>query len=144
MGTNLNRDEQAKRDVLVNSTVVAVVGMSNDHYYSSYDVGEYLMRVGYTVYPVNPNIDEVDGQKSYRSLADVPEQIDIVDVFRKPMYLSGIVDEAIAVGAKTVWGQLDVHDDEAVAKALEAGLNIATNMCIRTEHERLFRGMVEG
>jgi predicted CoA-binding protein len=144
VGTNLNRDEQAKRDVLVNSTVVAVVGMSNDHYYSSYDVGEYLMRVGYTVYPVNPNIDEVDGQKSYRSLADVPEQIDIVDVFRKPMYLSGIVDEAIAVGAKTVWGQLDVHDDEAVAKALEAGLNIATNMCIRTEHERLFRGMVEG
>lgn len=144
MGSNLNLDDQAKRDVLVNSTVIAVVGMSNDHYYSSYDVGEYLMRVGYTVYPVNPNIDEVDGQKSYPSLADVPEPIDIVDVFRKSIYLSEIVDEAIAVGAKTVWGQLDVDDEEAAAKALDAGLNVATNLCIRTEHERLFRGMVEG
>lgn len=144
MGTNLNLDEQARRDVLVNSTVIAVVGMSNDHYYSSYDVGEYLMRVGYTVYPVNPNVDEIDGQRSYKSLADVPKQIDIVDVFRKSMYLSEIVDEAIAVGAKTVWGQLDVHDDEAVAKALAAGLNVATNICIRTEHERLFKGMIQG
>ena len=144
MGTNLNLDEAARREVLINSPVIAVVGMSDDHYYTSYDVGEYLMRVGYIVYPVNPSIDDIDGQPTYRSLADVPEPIDIVDVFRKSMYLSEIVDEAIAVGAKTVWGQLDVHDDEAVTKALAAGLNIATNICIRTEHERLFKGMVEG
>jgi predicted CoA-binding protein len=144
MGTNLNLDEAARRDVLIHSPVIAIVGMSNDHYYSSYEVGEYLMRVGYTVYPVNPTVDDIDGQPTYKSLADVPEPIDIVDVFRKSIYLSEIVDEAIAVGAKTVWGQLDVHDDDAVAKALAAGLNIATNRCIRVEHERLFRGMVEG
>ena len=144
MGTNLNLDEQARRDVLINSPVIAVVGMSDDHYYTSYEVGEYLMRVGYTVYPVNPSVTDIDGERTYKSLADVPEPIDIVDVFRKSMYLSEIVDEAIAVGAKTVWAQLDVHDDEAVDKALAAGLNIATNICIRTEHERLFKGMVEG
>jgi len=144
MGTNLNLDEAARRNVLINSPVIAVVGMSDDHYYTSYDVGEYLMRVGYTVYPVNPSVNDIDGQPAYKSLADVPEPIDIVDVFRKSIYLSEIVDEAIAVGAKTVWGQLEVHDDEAVSKALAAGLNVATNICIRTEHERLFRGMVEG
>ncbi|MBI5667841.1 MAG: CoA-binding protein [Chloroflexi bacterium] len=144
MGINLNENEEARREILVNSPVIAVVGMSNDHYYTSYDVGEYLKRVGYTVYPVNPTIEEVDGEPSYPSLRDVPEPIDIVDVFRDSRYLSQIVDEAIAAGAKTVWAQLGVHDDEAVRKALAAGLNIATNLCIRTEHERLFKGMVEG
>jgi len=144
VGQNLNLDEQARRDVLVNSTVIAVVGMSDDPMYASYEVGKYLAQVGYTVYPVNPTIEEIDGERTYPSLADVPEPIDIVDVFRKPMYLAGIVDEAIAVGAKTVWGQENVHDDEAVRKALDAGLNIATNLCIRSEHRRLFRNMVEG
>lgn len=144
MGINLNENEQARREILVNSPVIAVVGMSNDHYYTSYDVGTYLNEVGYTVYPVNPTIEEVDGEPSYPSLSDVPEPIDIVDVFRDSRYLSEIVDEAIAVGAKTVWAQLGVHDDEAVRKALAAGLNIATNLCIRTEHERLFKGMIEG
>lgn len=117
---NLNENVEARREVLTHSPVIAVVGMSNDHYYSSYDVGKYLKEQGYHVYPVNPNIDEVDGDRSYPSLADVPEPIDIVDVFRNSAYLSGIVDEAIAVGAKTVWAQLGVHDDEAVQKALAA------------------------
>lgn len=144
LGQNLNLDEQARRDVLVNSTVIAVVGMSDDPMYASYEVGKYLAQVGYTVYPVNPTIDNIDGQPTYKSLADVPEPIDIVDVFRKSMYLSGIVDEAIAVGAKTVWAQQDVYDYEAVRKALDAGLNIATDLCIRTEHQRLFSNMVEG
>lgn len=144
MGVNLNDDEQARRDVLVNSTVIAVVGMSDDHYYTSYDVGEYLKNVGYTIYPVNPTIEDVDGDPAYPDLSHLPERPDIVDVFRKPMYLSEIVDEAIRAGAKTVWAQLGVHDDAAVQKALDAGLNIATDICIRTEHQRLFKGMVQG
>lgn len=144
MGVNLNLDEQARREVLLNSPVIAVVGMSDDHYYSSYEVGQYLIEQGYTVYPVNPTVDDIDGNTVYASLADTPSPVNIVVVFRKSMYLSEIIDEAIAARAETVWGQLDVHDDEAVAKALAAGLNIATNICIRTEHERLFRGMVEG
>jgi predicted CoA-binding protein len=92
--------------------VVAMVGESNDHYYSSYQVAQYLKEMGYKVYPVNPRIKEVDGERSYPSLADVPEPIDIVDVFRKPMYLDEIVDAAIAVGAKTLWAQLEVVSSE--------------------------------
>ena len=141
---DLNQDEDARLEVLTNSPVIAIVGRSNDHYYSSYQVGEYLEKHGFTVYNVNPNIDEIDGERSYPSLADVPAPIDIVDVFRRSEHLSGIVDEAIAVGAKTVWGQLDVEDDDARRKALEAGLNVAMNLCLRTEHERLISHPFKG
>jgi uncharacterized protein len=144
MAHDLNKDEHARHDVLVNSPVIAIVGRSNDHYYSSYDVGEYLIKQGYTVYNVNPNIDDVDGEPVYDSLKDVPEKVDIVDVFRNSDYLEGVVDEAIAIGAKTVWAQLGVEDENSRLKALGAGLNYAENMCIRTEHERLFKGMVQG
>src|SRR4030095_7953378 len=95
-------DEELRR-ILETSRVVAMVGESNDHYYTSYQVAQYVKQMGYKVYPVNPRIKEVDGARSYPSLADVPERIDIVDVFRKPMYLDEIVDAAIAVGAKTLW-----------------------------------------
>ncbi len=143
-GKDLNADAHARREVLVNSPVIAIVGRSNDHYYSSYQVGEYLILEGYTVYNVNPMIDDVDGAPSYASLADVPEKVDIVDVFRKADFMPEIVDEAIEIGAKTVWGQLDVVSDEAREKALAAGLNYADDLCIRTEHQRLFKNMVEG
>ncbi|MBI1255956.1 MAG: CoA-binding protein [Chloroflexi bacterium] len=143
-GKDLNADQQARRDVLVNSPVIAIVGRSNDHYYSSYQVGEYLILEGFTVYNVNPNIEDVDGAPSYPTLADVPAKIDIVDVFRKSDFMPGIVREAIAVGAKTVWGQEEVLSDEARDIALRAGLNYADDLCIRKEHERLFKNMVHG
>ncbi len=144
MAANLNLDVQARREVLMNSPVIAVVGMSDDSMITSYDIGKYLKEQGYTVYPVNPTIDNIDGDTSYPSLADVPEPVDIVNVFRNSRYLPSIVDEAIAIGAKTVWAQEGVHDDAAVQKALDAGLNIATDLCIRTEHRKLFRGIIEG
>lgn len=144
LGIDLNRDETARRHVLTHSTVIAIVGRSNDPMIVSYQVGQYLINVGYTVYNVNPMIDDVDGAPSYDSLADVPEPVDIVDVFRNSDYLPEIVDEVIAIGAKTVWAQLDVVSDEARAKALAAGLNYADDICIRAEHKRLFRDMVEG
>jgi predicted CoA-binding protein len=145
MAHDLNRDADARRDVLVNSPVIAIVGRSNDHYYSSYDVGKYLIEQGYKVYNVNPTIDgDIDGDPVYDSLKDVPEPIDIVDVFRRSDALEGVVDDAIAVGAKTVWAQLGVEDEDARLKALGAGLNYAENLCIRIEHERLFKGMVQG
>lgn len=139
MAVELNGKDAAIREVLENATVIAIVGISNDHYYTSYQVGHYLREMGYFVYPVNPNIDEVDGHKSYASLADVPAPIDIVNVFRKSDYLLGVTEEAINIGAQTVWAQLDVTDVDgtAITMALNAGLNIATNLCIRTEHERL-------
>ena len=95
--------------------------------------------MGYTVYPVNPNIKTVDGDRSYPNLAAVPEPIDIVDVFRKPTHLGTVVEEAIAVGAKVLWTQLDVvsSTQEPERKALESGMKVVSNRCIRTEHERL-------
>jgi predicted CoA-binding protein len=143
---DLNQDEQARKDVLIHSPVIAIVGRSNDHYYTSYQVGEYLEKMGFTVYSVNPFIEQDDENSEvyYASLKDIPEPVDIVDVFRKSDALPEVVDEAIAIGAKTVWAQLDVANDEARQKALDAGLNYAQNLCIRTEHERLFKNMVEG
>ena len=128
------------RKILQESRVIAMVGESNDHYYTSYQVAQYLKKIGYTVYPVNPNIKDVDGDPSYPSLQAVPEPIDIVDVFRNPRVLPGIVDEAIAAGAKTLWAQLDVVslDNKPEKKALSAGLKVVSNRCIRTEHQRLF------
>ncbi len=137
---NFEKSDAELRQILQESQVIAIVGESNDHYYTSYQVAQYLKAAGYTVYPVNPNIEEVDGDLSYATLLDVPEPIDIVDVFRKPHALPMIVDEALAAGAKTLWTQLDVIslDDEPEKRALAGGLQVVSNKCIRTEHERLF------
>jgi predicted CoA-binding protein len=135
--TDLNTDLNAMRAVLENAKVIAVVGHSDKPHRTSYRIAQYLRAAGYTVYPVNPTVSEIDGQPSYASLFDVPEPIDIVDVFRRSEYLPGVVDEAIAVGAKTVWGQLGVYDAAAKQKALEAGLDVAMDACIKVEHARL-------
>ncbi len=138
MSLNLNMDEPARREVLKNAKVIAVVGRSDDHYYTSYQVGEYLIKMGYTVYNINPNIDNIDGEEVYTALSEVPEPIDIVDVFRNSSHLAEVVDEAIAVGAKTVWAQLGVEDFAAARTALGAGVNMVMEMYFRTEHERMF------
>ena len=134
-----NDSDEELREILGQSQVIAIVGESNDHYYTSYQVAQYLKKMGYTVYPVNPNIKTVDGDRSYPNLAAVPEPIDVVDVFRKPTHLGTVVEEAIAVGAKVLWTQLDVvsSTQEPEQKALESGMKVVSNRCIRTEHERL-------
>ena len=134
-----NDSDEELREILGQSKVIAIVGESNDHYYTSYQVAQYLKKMGYKVYPVNPNITTVDGDRSYPNLAAVPEPIDIVDVFRKPTHLGTVVEEAIAVGAKVLWAQLDVvsSTQEPERKALESGMKVVSNRCIRTEHERL-------
>ncbi|MCU0499693.1 MAG: CoA-binding protein [Anaerolineae bacterium] len=144
MGNDLNQDLAARRDVLLHSPIIAIVGRSNDHYYTSYEVGEYLIEQGFTVYNVNPNIDDVDGQPVYESLQDLPGPVDLVVVFRDSRYLNGVVTDALQIGAKTVWAQLNVHDDAAREHALNAGLNFAMDLCIRTEHQRLFDHLQQG
>ena len=136
---DFNDSDKELREILGQSRVIAMVGESNDHYYTSYQVAQYLKKVGYTVYPVNPNITTVDGDRSYPNLEAVPKPIDIVDVFRKPIHLSTVVEEAIAVGAKVLWAQLDVvsSTQQPERKALESGMKVVSNRCIRTEHERL-------
>jgi len=136
---DFNNSDEDMKQILENSRVIAIVGESNDHYYSSYQVAQYLKQLGYTVYPVNPNIKKVDGDPSYPNLAAIPEPIDVVDVFRKPTHLDKIVEEATAVGAKVLWTQLDVVSatQEPERRALQAGMKVVSDRCIRTEHERL-------
>ena len=135
--TNLNTNDDAMRDVLETAQVIAVVGHSDNPVRTSYRIAQYLREAGYTVYPVNPTVETIDGEKSFASLADVPEAIDIVNVFRRSEHVAGVIDEAIEAGAKTVWTQLGVIDDVAREHALEAGLNIAMDRCIKVEHRRL-------
>ncbi len=135
--SNLKEDDNAMRDVLINAKVIAVVGHSDKPERTSYGIAQFLRGVGYKVYPVNPVVSEIDGQPCYSSLKDVPEPVDIVNVFRRSEYLSAIVDEAIAVNAKTVWAQLGVSDELSAQKALDAGLNIVMDACIKVEYRRL-------
>ncbi|MCA1993882.1 MAG: CoA-binding protein, partial [Coleofasciculus sp. S288] len=121
---NLKDDDNAVRDVLTNAKVIAVVGHSDKPERTSYRIAQFLREVGYKVYPVNPTVSEIDAQPSYASLKEVPESVDIVNVFRRSEYLPEVVDEAIAVNAKTVWTQLGVYDKLSAQKALDAGLNV--------------------
>jgi len=137
MATDLNSNDSAMRDLLTGAKTIAVVGHSDKPNRTSYQIADYLRAVGYTVYPVNPSVDTIDGERSYASLADVPVAIDIVNVFRRSEYLEDVVQDAIAVGAKSIWAQLGVEDDDARQQALSAGLDVAMNRCIKVEHRRL-------
>ena len=130
-------DDYEVRRVLEEAHVIAVVGHSDKAHRTSYQIAQYLRDVGYKVYAVNPNVDKINGETVYASLSDVPEPIDIVNVFRRSEHLSGVVDEAIAVKAKVVWAQLSVYDAEAGEKAEQAGLDIIMNHCIKVEYRRL-------
>jgi uncharacterized protein len=134
-----NVSDRELRRILETATVIAMVGASDDHYYTSYQVYQYLKQQGYRVYPVNPTITDVEGDQTYDSLVEVPEPIDIVDVFRAPEHLPSVVDDAIAANAKVLWNQLGVvsTDEAPEKKALTAGLRVISNLCLRTEHERL-------
>ena len=127
------------RQILDTARVIAVVGHSDKPNRTSYQIAQYLRQAEYTVYPVNPTVATIDGQPSYPSLADVPEPIDIVNVFRRSEYLGEVVDEAAKVGAKAVWAQLGVYDEEASRKAETAGMDMVMDKCIKVEHRRLMR-----
>ncbi|MDP9361041.1 MAG: CoA-binding protein [Acidobacteriota bacterium] len=116
---------------------IAVVGLSNDRTRDSHSVSQYMQAAGYRVVPVNPEETEVLGEKAYRDLASVPEPVEIVDIFRRPEYVPAIVDEAIAIGAKVIWMQQGIVNEEAAARAHAAGLEVVMDRCIRTEHRRM-------
>ncbi len=122
------------RKLLSEARVIAVVGHSDKVYRTSYRIGNYLRRAGYAVYAVNPTISEVDGQRVYASLAEVPEPIDIVNVFRRAEFLHGVVEQTIAVKAKAIWAQLGVVDEAAARRAGEAGLQMVMDRCIMVDH----------
>jgi predicted CoA-binding protein len=123
-------------DILRRAESIALVGVSANPLRSSNFVASYLVRTPFRVYAVNPAYDEVLGVKCYPTLADLPEVPDIVDVFRSPDAIPGVVDEAIAIGAPTVWLQLGLRHDAAARKARDAGLNVVQDRCLKIEHAR--------
>src|SRR3972149_571518 len=125
------------RRILQEARVIAVVGYSDKPHRTSYRIGRYLREAGYKVYPVNPSVAEIDGVRSYASLAEVPVPIDIVNVFRRSEFLAEVVEQAIAVGAKAVWAQLGVVDELAAQKAEEAGVGGGMDGCIMVDHGHL-------
>lgn len=127
--------------IIRNASSVALVGVSANPIRSSNFVAAYLVRTPMRTYPVNPAYDEVLGQQCYPSLADLPEVPDIVDIFRRPDAIPGVVDEAIEAGAKVVWFQLGLRHDEAAQRAIDAGLQVVQDRCLKIEHARWHGGL---
>jgi len=126
-------------EILKKYKTIAVVGLSSNPMRPSFGVTEYMQGVGYRIIPVNPNETEVLGEKSYARLEDVPEKIDIVNVFRRAEGVPPVVASAIRIGAKVVWMQLGIENEEAAAKARAAGLVVVEDACILVERRRRAR-----
>jgi uncharacterized protein len=124
-------------ELLRNSHVIAVVGLSSDEFRPSHGVAAYMQSAGYRIIPVNPNEIEVLGERAYARLEDVPEKIDIVDIFRRSIFVREVVESAIRVGAKAVWMQEGVVDEEAAKIAAAAGLEVVMDRCILKDHAAL-------
>ena len=122
--------------VLHTASTIAIVGLSSNELRASNFVGFYLKRHGYRVIPVNPRETEVLGAASYPSLLDVPERVDVVNVFRTPDALPGIAREAVAIHAGALWSQFGVINDEAARIAEEGGVTVVMDRCLKVEHAR--------
>jgi uncharacterized protein len=136
-GLNLNNDRDAMREALQNARTIAVVGHSDRPDRTSYQIATFLRRQGYTVYPVNPMLEYIGEERCYHSLRALPETVDIVNVFRRSEFLGEVVDEAIDAGAKAVWAQLGVEDEQAMERALAAGVDMAMDTCIKVDYMQL-------
>ncbi|QXE92902.1 CoA-binding protein [Geomonas subterranea] len=122
------------KEILTRYRTVAVVGLSPDSGKPSHEVAAYLKRAGYRIIPVNPAVDEVFGEKSYPTLAEIPGAVEIVDVFRRSEFVPEIVEQAIAKGAKVLWLQEGVVHEEAARRARDAGLEVVMDRCMLKEH----------
>ena len=134
-------DINSLRRILKENRVIAVVGLSADWFRPSYFAAKYMQEHGYRVIPVNPKYAEILGEKCYRSLREIPEKVELVDVFRKSEDVMAVAEDAIAIGAKVLWQQLGVRNEAAAARARAAGLEAVTDRCVKIEHGRLFGGL---
>jgi uncharacterized protein len=133
----VDRQDVAEK-ILASARTIAVVGLSPDPRRPSHGVARYLQRAGYRIIPVNPNIDEALGERAYPSLRQVPDPVDVVDVFRRSEFAGSLIDEAIAIKARAVWLQDGVVDEPAAARARAAGLDVVMNDCMMRRHARMF------
>ena len=129
--------DQMMKDILLSTKTIASVGLSSNSEKESYWIVSYLKEQGYHVIPVNPTATEILGEKAYPNLESVPEKIDVVQVFRRSEDVPPVVDDAIKVGAKVVWMQEGIVNEEAARKAREAGLQVVMDACMRATHRRL-------
>lgn len=130
-------DDQVMKDILLSAKTIASVGLSSNQQKESYGIASYLKEQGYDIIPVNPTADEIMGEKSYPDLESVPEKIDVVQVFRRPEDVPPVVDSAIKAGARVIWMQEGIVNEEAAQKAREAGLQVVMDACMRMTHRRL-------
>ena len=126
-------EEESISKILASAKTIAVVGLSAKPFRASFGVTETLQSSGYRVFPVNPNESEVLGEKCYARLEDIPEKIDIVDIFRRPEFVPEIVDAAIRIGARAIWMQEGVEDEQSAERARRAGLFVIMDNCIAKE-----------
>ncbi len=124
-------------DILKAAKTIAVVGLSNKPDRPSHEIASYLQEVGYRIIPVNPTIQEALGEKAYRSLRDIPEHVDVVQIFRRPEEVPALVEDAIAIGAAAVWMQPGAENEDAAARAEAAGLKAVVGACMRSVHQTL-------
>ena len=129
------------RRILARSHTIAVVGLSAQWYRPSYFAAKYMQDHGYRIVPVNPNYQAILGEKCYPNLTAIPHSVDVVDCFRKPGELVLIAREAVSIGAKVLWMQLGIRNDEAVRIATDAGLEVVMNRCVKIEHARILGGL---
>ena len=125
------------KQILEESRTIAVVGCSNAPWRDSYRIASFLRSAGYRIYPVNPTIDSALGMQAYPDVRNIPEQVDIVNVFRNPRHVPEVVEDAIAAGARTIWLQLGVVNPAAERRALDAGLEVISDRCIAVDFRRL-------
>ncbi len=131
---NNNPSDTEIKKILEEAKTIAIVGLSKDPEKTSYRVAQYLKINGYKIIPVNPSGGEILGEKCYTSLKEIPEIVDIVNIFRKPEALAEVVDEAIEIKPKVIWMQLGLANNKAAEKACEHGIKVIMNKCIKIEH----------
>jgi uncharacterized protein len=137
MDSDSHSDSQIKEFYQLKN--IAVVGVSKNEEKPSHQVPKYLIEHGYNVIPVNPTISEVLGRKCYPNIADIPERVDVVDVFRKSEDIPAVVDDALKKdGIKVFWMQLGIYNEDAERKAKEKGIDVVYNRCMMEQHKRLF------
>jgi predicted CoA-binding protein len=134
-------DTAGVRRILLRSRTLAVVGLSAQWHRPSYFAAKYMLDHGYRIIPVNPRYADVLGQRCYPDLRSIPEPVDIVDCFRKSAEIPPLADDAIAIGAKVLWMQLGIVNDDAARRASSAGLDVVQNRCVKIEHARLMGGL---
>ena len=134
-------DTRTLRGIFSEAKTFAIVGLSADWYRPSYFAAKYLQEQGYRIVPVNPRYETILGERCYPDLLAVPTPIDVVDVFRKPVECPGIARQAVAMGARVLWLQLDVISEEAKSIAETHGLTVVMNRCVKIEYARLFGGL---